>query len=232
MKKTNIFVVGVGGRMGLEIASLLRVSSELEFAGGSDKAEDSQQKTVSSISKANPQSIDVVIDFSTRENLLNTTKWCIENKKPLVAGVTGLTDGEKQNLKSAGKMIPVLWSANMSVGVAVMRKMLSAFQDLESFDFAMTEFHHNKKIDNPSGTALVLYEDLLKAVKKEVPPPVGIRGGGIFGVHTVYAMSDEEVVTIEHQALNRTVFARGALRAAHWLANKGPGFYSMMDVLG
>ena len=100
------------------------------------------------------------------------------------------------------------------------------------FDFQIEELHHNRKKDNPSGTAITLQNELAAVTKTQPPKPIGIRGGGIFGVHKVWAMSDEEVLCFEHQALNRTVFARGAVRAAQWLVKKKKsGLYSMKEVL-
>ncbi|WP_374029484.1 4-hydroxy-tetrahydrodipicolinate reductase [Bdellovibrio bacteriovorus] len=125
----------------------------------------------------------------------------------------------------------MLWSSNMSLGVAVLNEALKSLSAISHFDFQIEELHHNKKKDKPSGTAITLQENLEKAVGRELPEALAIRGGGIFGVHKIYAMSDEEVLTFEHTALNRTVFAKGAVQAAEWLVKQKPGLYQIRDVL-
>jgi 4-hydroxy-tetrahydrodipicolinate reductase len=176
--------------------------------------------------------VDAVIDFSLPALTMEVIEWCVKNRKPLVSGVTGIESGHKKALESAAAMIPVLWAPNMSLGVAVLVRMLSQLSHLEGFDFQIEELHHNKKKDKPSGTALFLQEKLTVAIGHEAPEPLAIRGGGIFGIHRVWAMGEEETITLEHTAMNRRVFARGALRATKWLLDKGPGLYRMDDVLG
>ena len=112
-----------------------------------------------------------------------------------------------------------------------MARMLSQMKQLEGFEFQIEELHHNRKKDKPSGTALFLQEKLTEAVGPHVPAPLAIRGGGIFGIHRVWAMGEEEMVTIEHTAMNRRVFARGALKAARWILGRSPALYRMDDVL-
>ena len=119
----------------------------------------------------------------------------------------------------------------MSLGVAVLNQALELCSQLEGFDFQIEEFHHKRKKDNPSGTAITLQENLEKATERKLPPPIGMRGGGLFGIHKVWAFSEEEALLFEHQALNRAVFARGALKAARWLSQQEPGLYGMKDVL-
>ena len=119
----------------------------------------------------------------------------------------------------------------MSLGVAVLTEALEVFSKISQYDFQIEEFHHNRKKDRPSGTAKSLQEKLEHSVGRKLPEPVSIRGGGIFGVHKVHAMAEEEHLVFEHIALNRAVFARGAVEAAQWLCSKKKGFYSMRDVL-
>jgi 4-hydroxy-tetrahydrodipicolinate reductase len=176
--------------------------------------------------------VDAVIDFSLPALTMEVIEWCVKNRKPLVSGVTGIESDHKKALESAAATIPVLWAPNMSLGVAVLARMLSQLSHLEGFDFQIEELHHIKKKDKPSGTALFLQEKLTEAIGHEAPGPLAIRGGGIFGIHRVWAMGEEETITLEHTAMNRRVFARGALRATKWLLDKGPGLYRMDDVLG
>lgn len=173
----------------------------------------------------------VLIDFTLPEAFDEILGWCVQHKIPLVCGTTGLSDFQFDKMKKASQSLPLLWSSNMSLGIAFLRKLLKNYATLEGYDFQIEEFHHNKKIDAPSGTAKTLQEDLESALGKKLPEIVSIRGGGIFGVHNIYAMSQEEVITIGHQALNREVFARGAIRAAGWLQKQSPGLYGIIDVI-
>jgi 4-hydroxy-tetrahydrodipicolinate reductase len=189
-------------------------------------------KTVDKIEKLEASGIECLIDFSLPEVTESVVAWCVKNKKPLVSGVTGVSADQKKLLEKAGEIIPVLWSPNMSLGVAVLARMLSQFSSLEEFDFQIEELHHKNKKDKPSGTALMLQERLKQAVKKPLPEPLAIRGGGIFGIHRIWAMGDEETITLEHTASSRRVFARGALVAARWLTERPAGVYTIDNVLG
>lgn len=223
MKKIKVGLFGASGRMGQEIISVLAASKDMEFSlgvGSKDKVDAKKAKQ-----------LDVWIDFSTPEALDSVIKQAILHKTPLVCGTTGLNEKQKKSLQSAAKVIPVLWSSNMSLGVAVLNEALKVFSSLKNFDYQIEEIHHIHKKDKPSGTALTLQENLQKAVGKKLPEPVGIRGGGVFGVHKIFAMSEEEVLTFEHTALNRSVFAKGAVQAARWTASQKPGFYAMKDCL-
>lgn len=222
MSQKRLAIIGMSGRMGREIAAL---APELGFsvAGGV-----TSQAPIASLRAT---ACDVVIDFSLPAVTDAVIAWCVANKKPLVSGVTGISIAQKRSLAQAGRAIPVLWSPNMSIGVAVLAKALSALSALEGFDFQIEELHHSKKKDKPSGTALSLQSKLADTVEQSLPDPVAIRGGGIFGIHRVLAMGEEETLCFEHTAMNRRVFARGALRAAEWLLSKPAGHYEMSDVL-
>lgn len=220
VKQIRVGIVGVSGRMGAEILAL---------AG-----QDSVFKPVAIPRNwsIKPEEIDVVIEFSSPEGLSSTLKWCVKNRKALVSGTTGIggTASERQ-LKSAALKIPVLYSANMSLGIAVLSSMLERFQVLKDWDFQINEVHHNQKKDRPSGTALLLQKKLESTLGTRLPPAQSLRGGGVPGIHQVWAMGPEEVLTLEHTAFNRKVFARGALRAALWLFDKqDPGLYDLSDL--
>ncbi|HRO66937.1 MAG TPA: dihydrodipicolinate reductase C-terminal domain-containing protein [Pseudobdellovibrionaceae bacterium] len=233
MKKIKVGVFGSGGRMGKEILGLLEKHDRLEAFLGVDRQgrPSGFQKTVTDLEAPEAKEVDVWIDFSTISAFDEILHFVRTTKKPLVSGTTGLSDAQKSELRKTANESPVLWASNMSLGVAVLNQALKLFAQLEGFDFQIEEIHHNRKKDNPSGTALTLQETLVQAVGKKVPAPFGIRGGGVYGVHKVWAFSDEEQLMFEHQALNRSVFARGALRAAEWLSSRGPGYYGMQDVL-
>lgn len=181
---------------------------------------------------AKASSVDVWIDFSSPEALGEVLKRASQFHTPVVCGTTGFSKKEKALLAKYSKQLPILWSSNMSLGVAVLNEALKSLSAISHFDFQIEEIHHKRKKDRPSGTALTLQENLEKAVDKKLPETLSIRGGGVFGVHKIYAMSDEEVLTFEHTALNRTVFAKGAVQAALMMAKqKKPGLYEMRDVL-
>lgn len=234
MKKKRIGVVGAGGRMGTEIAKALAGHPSLEAYLGVDRSKDARGFTHSAkdLKSKAAASVDLWIDFSSPETLEQVLTIAEKTKTPVVSGTTGLSAAQEKRLARAKTAIPVLWASNMSLGVAVLREVLANLAPLRDFDFQIEEVHHSKKKDRPSGTAKTLQADLEKAVGRKLPEPLAIRGGGVFGIHKVWAMSDEEVLTFEHHALNRAVFARGAVRAADWLLRqKRPGLYSMRDVL-
>lgn len=223
MKKIKIGVVGAKGRMGQEIVKVIEQSprGDVFYALTREEALDDRKAS----------QVDVWIDFSSPEALKGVLKMAEKHKTPVVCGTTGLSGGEKKLLETAAKKIPVLWSSNMSLGVAVLNEALKSLAAVKHFDFQIEEFHHNKKKDRPSGTAITLQENLESALGRDLPEPLAIRGGGIFGVHKIHAMSDEEVLVFEHTALNRAVFAKGAVQAAEWLVKQKPGLYQIRDVL-
>lgn len=228
----KVSIVGANGRMGQEFPLAAKQMGINIFAGVVRKGSaPGYSKVCSQLDKELAQETDVLVDFSSLENLKVVTQFATKHGIPLVCGVTGLTKDHKKVLTAASKKTAILWAANMSLGVAVLTEALKVFQGVEGFDFQIEEFHHNKKKDNPSGTAVHLQNELELVRAEKLPPPIGIRGGGIFGVHKVYAMSSEETLCFEHTALNRQVFAKGALRAALWLRSKKPGLYQMRDLL-
>lgn len=230
MKK--LAIIGASGRMGAE---LLTLAPEFGFSVtqgvGRSKLAIENLTLVDHVAKLDTKKIDVVIDFSLPELTDDVIAWCVANQKPLVSGVTGISQEQKKRFAEAAKEIALLWSPNMSLGIAVLSRMLSEFRHLTGFEFQIEELHHKRKKDKPSGTALFLQEKLEKAVGEKLPEAVAIRGGGIFGIHRIWAMGEEETLTLEHNAMNRRVFARGALKAAQWLVQQTPGFYTLNDVL-
>ncbi|MFM6926861.1 MAG: 4-hydroxy-tetrahydrodipicolinate reductase [Bdellovibrio sp.] len=224
MKKLKVGLVGGNGRMGQEISAVVATNPNLDLFYSLGRNTKVDAKVISKV--------DVWIDFSSPQALGDLLKLAAKHKTPVVCGTTGFTTKEKNLLTKYSKDIPILWSSNMSLGVAVLNEALKSLAAISHFDFQIEELHHSRKKDKPSGTAITLQENLEKAVGKKCPEPLAIRGGGIFGIHKVYSMSDEEVLTFEHTALNRTVFAKGAVQAAEWLAKqKKPGLYQIRDVL-
>lgn len=220
-KNIGAVLVGSHGRMGREIQTL--AGAEWKF--------DYEVNGEADWKKVDASEIAVVIDFSTPAGLTKASQWCAANSKPLVSGTTGIGAAEKTALKKAAGKVPVLHSANMSLGVAALNHMLESFANLEGWDYQIEEAHHGGKKDKPSGTALLLQEKLAAVTKKQPPAPLSIRGGGIAGIHQVWAMAEDEALILQHTAFNRRVFARGALYAAQWLIDKGqPGLYDLSDL--
>lgn len=195
---------------------------------------------------------DAMIDFSTPEASLARLAECAKSGTAHLICTTGFTEAQKKEIRRAAKRIPVLPASNTSIGVTA---LLSTVADLarmlgEGYDVEIVEMHHRRKKDAPSGTALSLAEAVASALGRtaadyrhgregavgERPPrEIGlhaVRGGGVVGDHDVIFASEDEVVTVSHRAMSRDLFARGALRAARWLAGAKPGLYAMRDVLG
>ncbi len=229
-QKLKIAVIGASGKMGQSILDLLQFDHEAQPTLGISADKNNFKKQISLV-KAHQKitdiisEIDVWIDFSNFEIFDEVLELAVKSKKPLVSGTTGLTDAQFKNMQAAAKKIPIAWSSNFSNGIAVLQKALESFAELNGFDFYIEEIHHTKKKDRPSGTAKTLHKKLSSVVKRKLDEPISIRVGGVFGVHRVGAASEEEVLIFEHQALNRNVFARGAIQKAKWLVKQKPGYY-------
>ncbi len=197
---------------------------------------------------------DVIIDFSAPVATESLLTEIVEKggTKPLVIATTGFNKHQQNLLLEASKRVPVLYATNMSMGVAVLNKLVSlASKTLSDFDCEIVEQHHRYKVDSPSGTALTLAEhaararDLdLDAVRvsgrdgdigartKDEIGVMSLRGGDIVGRHTVGFYNDGEFIELHHTATSRNTFSRGAIKAAKWLVNQEPGLYSINDCLG
>jgi 4-hydroxy-tetrahydrodipicolinate reductase len=232
MSQLKVGVVGAAGKMGKELQQVIAEAGLIPYLGMYNKAKpEGFTYIANSWNDKQVGFVDLWIDFSLPDNFDQSLKNLAGLKRPIVSGTTGLSAIQKEQLKEASKHVPILWSSNMSVGIAFLNRLLAQFSAIKDFDFQIEELHHKNKIDAPSGTAKTLQENLEAAIGKSIPQTLSIRGGGIFGVHRIWAMSDQEVIIIEHQALNRKVFAEGALRAGLALMNKSPGLYSMKDLL-
>lgn len=193
---------------------------------------------------------DVIIDFSHYSAFKEVVSFSNKRKIPLVMATTGLTEKNERQLEELSKELPVFRSANMSLGVNVImdlvRRATKALGD--DFDIEIVEAHHNKKIDSPSGTALMLAQGVNEAMneksnfvygrygkeEKRKKNDVGIhaiRGGTIVGEHTVLYAGMDEVIEIKHTALSKTIFAAGSVKAAKYIATKEKGLYNMENLL-
>lgn len=231
----RLAMFGASGRMGQEILNLCKEPKSRWTAslGVSRSFGDTgYERSLPDLKSLKGQTFaDVVVDFSSPQALRVLVKELHNHRVPLVSGTTGLAKADVELLKKLSRKIPVFWAPNTSIGVAVMRRALAALGAISHYDFDLEEIHHNQKKDAPSGTAKLLMQDLEKIIGRKVEKAHSIRGGGVIGIHKVWALGPEEVISIEHTALNRRVFARGALEISQWLVKMKPGFYSMEDFL-
>jgi 4-hydroxy-tetrahydrodipicolinate reductase len=197
--------------------------------------------------------VDVVVDFTRPEGTMAAVQACLAQGKALVIGTTGLSAEHKAAIAAAARTIPVCLSANYSVGVNLCLRLLrtAALTLGDSYDVEIVEAHHRLKVDAPSGTALRMGEAVADALGRKLEDcavygregitgvrdgaTIGfatVRGGDVVGDHTVMFLGEGERIEISHKASSRSNFARGALRAAVWLAARPAGLYDMQDVLG
>ncbi len=216
----RFYLIGSTGRMGKEILDIAKTFGDVCVKGFSSKDEIVLDSNA-----------EVVIDFSSPDTFSKVLKQCLASKIALVSGTTGLSADQHRDLKEASKVIPVLWAANTSLGIQVVKNMLASLKEIKDWDFHISESHHIHKKDAPSGTALVLKKDLEEELGKNIADCTAIRGGGIYGEHTIHIMGPSETITIQHTALSRRLFGEGAVNAAKFLTKKGVGLYTMSDVL-
>jgi len=193
---------------------------------------------------------DVLIDFSHWESLAELLPYCLRNQLPCVLGATGYMEEQNRRIEDASCQIPILRSANMSVGIHVLERLIAiAAKALGAgFDVEIVEKHHRMKLDSPSGTAINLHRTVQKALGNEENPVFGrhghmdkrekgaiglhaVRGGTVIGEHEVGFYGEGEQLLLTHRAENRALFAQGAIRGARFLAGKPAGLYSMLDVV-
>lgn len=230
-------IAGVCGRMGRRIFELASQDKEfdlnlaLEKKGTPAIGKDMGKLKISS-SPDGLFLIDVLIDFTTPEAIENNLDYVARYKKALVLGTTGLNDIQIKKVEEISKIVPVVFSPNMAVGVNVLFSMLPEIAKKLGPDYSVeiVEAHHKQKKDAPSGTAKKLGQILAEATRKEIPIHA-IRLGDIVGDHKVIFCGNSERIEIKHQAHTRDLFALGALKAAKWVSNKPAGLYSMQDVL-
>ena len=246
---TKIILSGCMGRMGKAITDIVAETDDAEIVCGFDIAGGDCSYPVYSDYTSVSVDADVIIDFSHPANLNKLLSFAKKNDLPIVVATTGLTEDQKKELSDASKIIPVFFSANMSLGINLLIRLAKqAAKILESnFDIEIIEKHHNKKIDAPSGTALAIADGIAESLSEKpeyvydrhsVRKPrekneIGlhsIRGGTIVGEHEVLFAGPDELIEISHSARSRDVFAQGAVRAAKFLSKKPAGLYSMDDL--
>lgn len=250
---TSIILSGALGTMGRAVASLAAGRDDCRIAAGIDAAASGVEEGVFPLFSspgACTVTDGVIIDFSHPSALDGLLHFALTHSIPSVICTTGLAEEQVQALHEAAERIPVFFSANMSLGVNLMAALCEkAAMALDgTFDIEIVEKHHNRKIDAPSGTALML-ADRISGVLREKPQYVydrhserrqrrkneiglhAVRGGTIVGEHEVIFAGVDEVLTISHSAASKQVFAAGALSAARFLSGKPAGLYDMRDLV-
>ena len=261
---TRIAVSGAAGRMGQAIIRLIAEDDALELASalehGQSPALSRDAGTVAGVARLDvpvvlsPEAgFDVMVEFTTPGATMDHLAFCREHGHAIMIGTTGLDERQRNEVRDAGRDIPVVLAANTSVGINLCVALLETAGRVlgDHTDVEVVEAHHRHKVDAPSGTALLLGETVARTLGRDLqadgvfareghtgPRPAGsigfstIRGGDIAGEHTVMFIGDSERIEITHRATDRRIFARGALRAARWLTDRPAGFYDMGDVLG
>ena len=240
----RILLSGACGRMGRQVAALAEEGAIIAGVDVNPRSDCVAFPVYPSFSLVR-ETADVLMDFSRPEGLGALLTYALAHKTPVVLAATGYNQQDLAAISEAAKEIPIFRSANMSMGIFVLRTLArQAAKLLPDFDIEIVEKHHNQKIDAPSGTALMLYE----AVSNEASRPVygrsgrtqkrekaeigihAVRGGTVAGEHEVGFYGPGETVLLSHSAQDRSIFARGALRAAAFILSRQPGAYDMADL--
>lgn len=246
----NVLVVGLNGYMGREVATLLKSGfKNMELVGGIDlNASDAfGVPCFSSFDEVNVKT-DIIIDFSHHSNTNALLSFAVNNNLPLVLATTGQTDEELVAIKTASNKIPLFFASNYSMGIALLAELAKeAANAFPEADIEIVETHHNRKIDAPSGTALTLANEIASVregaviktgrsgMDKRSANEIGIqsvRRGNIVGIHEVLVSTNNQTITLKHEAHSRALFAEGAISAASFLAGKPAGLYDMKSIIG
>lgn len=244
----RVIINGYSGSMGKVLTKCVNEDSELELVCGVSRDElEVPFKTYFKMIDVQ-ENADVIIDFSHHSAIEDVLNYAIRTKTPLVLATTGFNEEELEKIKEASKLIPIFHSSNMSLGVNVLVRLVKeAAKALNGFDIEIIEKHHNKKLDAPSGTAVMIADGIKEVIPdaeciygrhgrsdKRTSNEIGIhaiRGGTIVGEHTTIFAGHDEVVEIKHTAQSKDIFAKGAITAAKFLLHKEAGYYNMNDML-
>ncbi len=248
----NVIMHGCNGKMGRNIAALIADDPEITLAAGVDTFDEGKNPfpVFKDIRDCDTEA-DVIIDFSAAPAVDNLLTYCEEKKVPCVLCTTGLSEEQLQRVEEVSKKVAILKSANMSLGINMLLKLLKeAAKTLvpAGYDIEIVEKHHNLKKDAPSGTALALGDTINeefdnefdyvfdRSTRREVRPKkeigfASVRGGTIVGDHDVIFAGTDEVITFSHSAYSKAVFAKGAVQAAKYLKGKPAGLYNMSNVI-
>lgn len=247
----NVLINGCNGKMGKEIAKQVSKTDNMCIAAGVDILDLGDNKfPVYSNTDDIKEEIHVIIDFSIPKATINILEYANKKHIPIVIATTGFNDEEKEKIVEYSKSIPIFQSANMSLGINLMIKLLEQVSKVlkDGYDIEIVEKHHRNKIDSPSGTALMLADSIKNSLENEVyyeynrqakrekrnNNEIGIhsiRGGNIVGNHSVSFIGENESLEIVHDVTSRSVFAEGAVKAAEYITYKENGMYSMKDLV-
>lgn len=249
----KVIMHGCNGHMGQVVSAMAAADPEVEIVAGIDLVDNRENgyPVFTDIWSCQTEA-DVVIDFCSAKATDVLLEYCADRKLPVVLCTTGLSEKQLKKVEDTSKKVAVLKSANMSLGINLLMKLVKeAAQTLAAagFDMEIVEKHHRLKVDAPSGTALALADSINEGLdqayhytydrsqrrEKRDPKEIGIsavRGGTIVGEHDVIFAGEDEVITFQHTAYSKNIFAKGAIQAAKYLTGKEPGWYQMSDVIG
>jgi 4-hydroxy-tetrahydrodipicolinate reductase len=246
----KIAVTGATGQMGSNVIKVARdkdieIEAAVDREGGSRDIKVEKDGNLEEVIRE--REVDAIVDFTVPEATMNYLEAAKKTDTPIVIGTTGFSERQEETIEDAGSEIPVLKASNFSPSINVMRELVKeAAGKLEDYDIEVTETHHNRKRDAPSGTANSFLDEIRDARGEfkevhgregEAPRKkgeIGVhakRAGDIKGTHEVLLAGNEEVLKIRHRSESREVFASGALKAAEWLKNREKGFYGFDEVL-
>ncbi len=248
---TDILLSGCNGKMGNAVAQCVAGREDCRIVAGVDMStESSAVFPVFSNAFEFEGKVDVIVDFSHPSALKDLLQYAVSRKIPAVIATTGLDDAQIESLHHAAEETPVFFSANMSVGVSLLKELAQTAARVlgDSFDIEIVEMHHNQKLDAPSGTALMLADAIAEELReqpryeydrhskreKRTKNEIGIhavRGGTITGEHEIIFAGHDEIITISHSARSKQIFAAGAVNAALFIEGKHPGLYSMKELV-
>lgn len=249
----RVIMSGCNGYMGRVVTEIIAADEDAQIVAGIDLVDngDKTYPVFTNIADCDVEA-DVIIDFSSPKALDNLLAYCVEKQVAAIFCTTGYTEEQIAQIKAAAEKTAVMKSANMSLGINMLLKLVQDAAKLlapAGFDMEIVEKHHNLKVDAPSGTALALADSLNEALdqkydykydrsqerKRRDKYEIGIsavRGGNIVGEHEVIFAGLDEVIEFKHTAYSKSVFAKGAVQAAKFMAGKPTGFYDMSDVIG
>ncbi len=248
----RVIMHGAGGYMGAVVTEFAAKDAEVEIVAGVDVRTEVARPYPVFATLAECPEADAIIDFSTAKAVDGLLAYAVEKQVPLVLCTTGLSEEQLAKVEEAAKKVAVLRSANMSLGVNLLLKLLKEAASVlvpAGFDAEIMEMHHRRKLDAPSGTAIALADSVNEGAGGDLkyvydrserraardPKEMGIvalRGGTVPGTHDVVFAGEDELIEFKHTAYSRSIFAKGAIQAAKYLAGKGAGMYSMADVIG
>lgn len=246
----NILLNGASGRMGNEVAMRVENEENMQIVAGIGLEEDLSGKfPIYSKIEDVKEKIDVIIDFSVPKATFKVLEYAEKEKTPIVIATTGFSNDELEKIEELSKEIPIFRSANMSLDINLMAEIVKKVAKvLQDTDIEIIETHHNRKIDSPSGTAILLADAINEVLenKKEYDfnrmqkreprnkNEIGfssIRGGNIVGEHTVAFFGENETLEIKHTSYSRQVFVEGAIKSAKFIITKENGLYDMNDLI-